>query len=256
MQAADLNDLAYAKQLLENPGLAIKLANYLGYPIEKAINFIPESWAQSIIKITQGSLMHALNFAVTTLENRKQASSEVFHKLSVAATGAVGGAFGLAALGVELPVTTVIMLRSIADIARSEGEDVGAVETKIGCLQVFALGGKSGRDDASEVGYFAIRSALAKQVSEAVRYITQRGLAEEGAPAIIRLITVISSRFGVTVTEKVAAQAVPVVGAAGGLLVNSVFMDHFQNMARGHFIVRRLERAYGIDTVERRYNNI
>jgi hypothetical protein len=148
------------------------------------------------------------------------------------------------------------MLRSIADIARSEGEDVGAVETKIGCLQVFALGGKSGRDDASEVGYFAIRSALAKQVSEAVRYITQRGLAEEGAPAIIRLITVISSRFGVTVTEKVAAQAVPLVGAAGGLLVNSVFMDHFQNMARGHFIVRRLERAYGIDTVERHYNNI
>ncbi len=256
MQAEDLKDLAYAKQLLENPGLAIKLANYLGYPIEKAINFIPDSWAQSILKITQGSLMQALNFATTTLENRKKTSSEVFHKLSVAATGAVGGAFGLAALGVELPVTTVIMLRSIADIARSEGEDVRDVETKIGCLQVFALGGKSGGDDASEVGYFAIRSALAKQVTEAVRYITQRGLVEEGAPAIIRLITVISTRFGITVTEKVAAQAVPVVGAAGGLLVNSVFMDHFQNMARGHFIVRRLERAYGIDAVESHYQNL
>lgn len=143
MHAEDLKDLAYAKQLLENPGLAIKLANYLGYPIEKAINFIPDSWAQSIIKITQGSLMQALNFAITTLDNRKQTSSEFFHKLSVAATGAVGGAFGLAALGVELPVTTVIMLRSIADIARSEGEDVREVETKIGCLQVFALEGKA-----------------------------------------------------------------------------------------------------------------
>jgi len=256
MQAEDLKDLAYAKQLLENPGLAIKLANYLGYPIEKAINLIPDNWSRSILKITQGSLLQALNFAITTLDNRKQTSSEFFHKLSVAATGAVGGAFGLAALGVELPVTTVIMLRSIADIARSEGEDVREVETKIGCLQVFALGGKSERDDASEVGYFAIRSALAKQVTEAIRYIAQRGLAEEGAPAIIRLITVISSRFGVTVTEKVAAQAVPVVGAAGGLLVNSVFMDHFQNMARGHFIVRRLERVYGMAAVERQYKNM
>jgi len=256
MQAEDLKDLAYAKQLLENPGLAIKLANYLGYPIEKAMDLIPDSWAQSITKITHGSLIQALNFAITTLENRQRSSSDFFHKLSVAATGAVGGAFGLAALGVELPVTTVIMLRSIADIARSEGEDVREVDTKIGCLQVFALGGKSGSDDASEVGYFAIRSALAKQVTEAVRYIAQRGMVEEGAPAIIRLITVISSRFGVTVTEKVAAQAVPVVGAAGGLLVNSVFMDHFQNMARGHFIVRRLERVYGIEAVERHYKKI
>jgi len=49
---------------------------------------------------------------------------------------------------------------------------------------------------------------------------------------------------------------VPVVGAAGGLLVNSVFMDHFQNMARGHFIVRRLERVYGMAAVERQYKNM
>jgi hypothetical protein len=35
----------------------------------------------------------------------------------------VGGGFGLAALPVELPISTIIMLRSIGDIARSEGED-------------------------------------------------------------------------------------------------------------------------------------
>jgi hypothetical protein len=30
---------------------------------------------------------------------------------------------------------------------------------------------------------------------------------------------------------------------------NLLFIDHFQDVARGHFIVRRLERAYGAETV-------
>ena len=256
MNTEDLKDLEYAKQLLENPGLAIKLANYLGYPVEKAMDLIPETWASSISKITEGSLKQALNFAITTMDRREKSASEFFHKFSVAATGAFGGAFGLAALGVELPVTTTIMLRSIADIARSEGEDIHQVETKLGCLQVFALGGKSSRDNSSEVGYFTIRSALAREVTDAVRFIAKRGLVEEGAPAIVRLLAAISARFGVTVTEKVAAQAIPVLGAAGGLMVNTIFMDHFQNMARGHFIVRRLERVYGTENVQTSYTEL
>ena len=45
--------------------------------------------------------------------------------------GAVGGAFGLPALAVELPVSLVVMLRSIADIARSEGESLRDPESKM-----------------------------------------------------------------------------------------------------------------------------
>jgi len=33
-------------------------------------------------------------------------------------------------------------------------------------------------------------------------------------------------------------------------------MDHFQNMARGHFIVRRLERTYGKDLVHETYQRL
>jgi hypothetical protein len=58
-------------------------------------------------------------------------------------SGAIGGAFGLTALAVELPLSTAIMLRSIADIARSEGEDLTMVESRLACLEVFALGGRS-----------------------------------------------------------------------------------------------------------------
>jgi len=66
----------------------------------------------------------------------------------------------------------------------------------------------------------------------------------------------IASRFGIVVSEKAAVEAVPIIGAAGGAIINTVFIDHFQSMARGHFIVRRLERTYGQQTVKNIYQDI
>jgi hypothetical protein len=50
-------------------------------------------------------------------------------------------------------------------------------------------------------------------------------------------------------------QAAPVIGAIGGSTINVLFTDHFQNVAHGHFTIRRLERIYGVDAVRRRYEN-
>jgi len=72
----------------------------------------------------------------------------------------------------------------------------------------------------------------------------------------VRFIAAIAARFGVVVSEKAAAQAVPAIGAAGGAIINTIFIDHFQDMARGHFIVRRLERKYGEKTVRREYEDL
>jgi hypothetical protein len=58
------------------------------------------------------------------MEKEPKAASRLLHKALAAASGAVGGGFGLAALPVELPISTIIMLRSIGDFARSEGEDL------------------------------------------------------------------------------------------------------------------------------------
>jgi hypothetical protein len=58
------------------------------------------------------------------------------------------------------------------------------------------------------------------------------------------------------VSQKVASQAIPVLGAVGGAAVNTVFIDHFQMLARGHFTVRRLERVYGKGTVRLAYDHI
>ena len=178
------------------------------------------------------------------------------HKALATASGAAGGAFGLATLPVELPVSTIIMLRSIAEIARSEGEDPSDPESALSCIQVFALGGRAGSTDASESGYFAVRGMLAKSVTEAARFIAERGIIEEGAPVLVRFISLVASRFGVVLTQKFAAQALPVVGALGGASVNYVFIEHFQEIAQGHFTVRRLERAYGKDIVRAEYERL
>jgi hypothetical protein len=58
------------------------------------------------------------------------------------------------------------------------------------------------------------------------------------------------------VPQKAAAQAVPVIGAAGGAAVNVLFINHFQDMARGHFIVRRLERAYSPEFIRAEYERL
>ena len=255
--ATDLDSLRYAKNLLENPSLAAKLSNLVGTPIEKGFEHLPDKWSDFVLHATEASLRKALDLAVMTMDDRPRVpSSDTFHKLIVAATGAVGGAFGLPAFAAELPVSTTVMLRSIADVARSEGEKIKALETKLACLEVFALGGNSRIDDGTETGYYAVRAALAKALSEAAKYIAEKGMVNEGAPAIVRFIAAIAARFGVVVSEKAAAQAVPAIGAAGGAIINTIFIDHFQDMARGHFIVRRLERKYGEKTVRREYEDL
>jgi hypothetical protein len=252
---ADLTELRHAKALLENPGIAARLSDILGSPVERGLKMLPAKWQRGVHAATEAALMKATDLAVSTL-GRPGTSRlrDNFHRIAVAASGAAGGAFGLPALALELPVSTTLMLRSIADIAAAEGEDPRTVETKLACLMVFALGStKDTRDDAAESGYFAARSALATAVTEAAKHLAQKGLGKGVAPPLVRLIALIGSRFGIVVSEKAAAQAIPILGAAGGALINTVFIGHYQDMARGHFIVRRLERVHGSQAVREAY---
>jgi hypothetical protein len=257
LEQVDLRDLTFAKKLLENPGLTARFASMLGTPIEQGFSMLPQNWAETVQKSVRVALFRALELAVTTINpRRRNRASEFMHKVMVGASGGLGGALGLPALVVELPISTTIMLRSIADIARTEGHDLTDINTKLHCLEVFALGGNSPADDAAESSYWAVRAGLSKAVAEAASYFAEKGLLEKSAPAVARLLSAIASRFGVVVSEQVAVKAVPLVGAAGGSLINVLFMDHFQSMARGHFIVKRLEHKYGAAVVREVYESI
>jgi hypothetical protein len=254
---ADLSELKEAKSKLEYPSLTARIADVIGRPIEIGFKFLPKNWNQKVSEITQTALLKGLEFSISTLgKPETQESRNWLHKLLVIGSGAAGGAVGLASLAVELPFSTCVILRSIADIARSEGHNIAQLDVKLECLEVLAIGGKSQKNNISENGYWVVRGALAKSVSEAASYLAEKGLADEGAPPLVRLIATIASRFSIVISEEAAATAIPVVGAVSGGVINYLFMNHFQEMARGHFVVKRLEKKYGRDRVERTYKEL
>ncbi len=254
IEDSDLERLKQARQWLESPGLAARLSDKLGSPIEAGMKRLPSGWRDKVNNLTQSALTQALRAAIRTLDaDAPSPPSSRLHKFAVATSGGVGGFFGLPALALELPVSTTLILRGIADIARSEGEDLHDPDTQLACLSVFALGGKAAADDGADSGYFAVRAALAQSVTQAAEHLASRGMTREGAPVLVRLITSVAQRFSVQVSQKVAAQAIPAIGAAGGATINTLFMDHYQRMARGHFTIRALERQYGQEAVQAAY---
>jgi hypothetical protein len=257
MDPVDLRSLEGAVGVLESPTFAARIVNLIGMPIEAATKLLPARAGAIVSRATSLAVRKAVVAAVSTMgAKHRRAPSKWLHRAAAAGSGGVGGFFGLPGLAFELPISTVIMLRAIADIARSEGEDIGSVESQLACVQVFALGGPTPADDASETAYYAVRIGLAKAFTEAAEYITARGVTDEGAPVLLRLIARIAARFDVVVGEKMAAEAVPVIGAVSGAAINLLFVSTFQKAAAGHFTVRRLERAYGADAVKSEYEAI
>jgi len=251
----DIEDIKYAKSLLESENFAIKTTSIIGKPIESGLNILPNGVNDLILNATTKALEVSLKTAVTTLSKKQSIfSSDNIHKLACATVGGTGGFFGLSALAVELPFSTTIMLRSIADIAHSEGANINTTETALECMSVFAFGGPLIENDTMDSGYYATRIALAETIKNATKYITKEGLKKEAAPIVVKLITEISSKFGIQVSQKITAQAIPVVGAVSGALLNTIFIDHFQDKARGHFIIKRLEKKYSIDLVKEEYS--
>ena len=248
-----LDELERAWLALERPSFAAQLSSILGTPLEQIIRLLPAEWSARLRGAAEAAVVRAYDLARPTLDGSQVTSGPAAHRLAAAATGALGGFFGLPALLLELPTTTLLMLRAIADVARANGEDPASPKTRLACIKVFALGGRSRADDYAELGYYELRLGLAWQ------FTTVPALEAGAAPALpqpIGLLRAIGARFGVVVTDKAAAQAVPILGAVAGAAVNALFMDHFLGVADGHFTVRRLERQYGRPTVEAAYRAI
>jgi hypothetical protein len=257
LSEAETEQLRMAIHRLEGTSFASRATNLLGRQVEAAGRVLPAPARAIVARAAEGALRAALRIAIGTIDaDSRPKSARGAHKALAAMSGAAGGAFGLAALPIELPISTTIMLRSIAQIAREEGEDLRQPEAALACIEVLGLGGRSPGEEAIEGGYFAIRAVLARTVSESARFIVQRGLADETAPVLVRLVAQIAARFGLVVSQKLAAQAIPVIGAVGGAAVNLAFTEHFQNIARGHFTVRRLERAHGAEAVRFDYERL
>lgn len=257
LQTEEIEDLRTAKRKLESPSLTVELAALIGQPLEAGIKLLPKRFGSQVQAITQAALVRSMDVAIVSLAKKPRfGRSETMHRWLTAGTGAIGGAVGLWSLPVEIPISTTLILRSIADIARDEGHELTRLDVRMACLEVFALGGISSKDDAAESSYWLIRGSLSKAFADAATYLAQRGAVSEGAPPLVRLAASLASRFSVTFSATAAATAIPFISAATGAAINVLFMQHFQQMARGHFIVKRLEDKYGTELVQSVYNEL
>jgi len=273
----DLIDRAFiaaAVRKLERPGRLVEFLNTMGKPAEAIIKALP-AWASSRIeRALQQTLLDAVGWATKTLDgsihsdernvsmlsNVVVKSRGAMHVTAAAILGGFGGAFGIAALPLELPVTTLVILRSIAAIARDFDADLDDPATRLECVSVLSLGGPSLSDDAMESSYLTSRVGLALLIGDAGRFLAGKStlqlseaLARGAAPEVTRLITAIAGRFGYLALDLAYAEMVPIAGAVGGAALNGYFANFFNQIAYYHFGLRRLERIYGEEDVQRIY---
>jgi len=250
----DFSDLKKAKNLLEKKSIAIKMANIFGSATEAIGSLLPVSYRESISKSNLLLIEKTWDFSLSTMPPiNEPPGKESKHIFLVTLSGVIGGV-GIVTLFLELPVTTVLMLRAIADIAIDEGEDYNQFETKIASLESFALGGDAFDDHTEETGYYAIRNILQQPLEESSKFIAQKGMAGMGAPFAAQLITKIAARYQTVIAAQTVTKSIPIVGAVAGATINVVFLNYFQDKARGHFIIRRLEKKYGDKIVRQAYN--
>lgn len=248
----DLKLLEEAKSTMNNIGWAMRNVNKIGSTLETGANFIPEKVLNKLQKGMHSILVGVVKANLLTIKKNKIFSkpSNKTYKALVTGTGILSGFFG-STTGVgtavfisELTLTTKFLMRTIMDIARSEGEDIYSIEGQMACLEVFALGGDSKEDDGLETSYYTTRVAL----SSAIQNVTAQG--------INSFVSKIVTRWSIQVTEKIVAQAAPVLGAVGGGSINYIFINHFQKMASAHFTIKRLERKYGEDKIKESFKNL
>ena len=253
----DRGALTAAIKRLEEPGFAGKVTTLAGRPAELVARALPGPAVSIVAKAAGAALTRTLDIALFSLRDHRFIGGRVLHSALASASGAVGGAFGLAALPVELPVSTAIMLRTIAKIAREEGEDLADPRARLACLEVFALG-HTGRaaPDGVEGGYFALRVLLARGLALAADTLLRKGAAHSSSALMHRALAPIVARFTAIVSHKLALQGVAVIGAVGGAAVNLAFIEQYHGLARGHFTVRRLERVYGAQAVRAEYDQL
>ena len=230
MDDADQKTLAWAADTLVNQrSLVMRIADMVGGGMDRVTrmggHLVSAGLREKFDALVEDAMWRGYRVAVLGLRQEAGRRPALWlAKAMVSASGAVSGFIGLPGLAIDLPMTTTLILRSVAEVARANGEDIGSDDTRRACLEVFAFGGPA-PDGEAEKGYWAARLALNFLPTE-------------------RLVVQAARVFGTAVSQKLMAQAVPGIGALAGGSLNYLFMDYYQQMARVHFSLRALERRH------------
>lgn len=236
-EAVEAEIAALASRQRRAGGLLMRAVNLLGTSVEDGMRMLPKAVRTQIDRAAERALLRSYDLAARSRggEGRWAAwtarlAGDRAHKVLAAVSGALGGIGGLPTSLAELPVATTVIFRAVQGVAASEGEDPASDETRLECLRVFGAGGTSAADDGVGASFLGARLSLS-------------------GVAINRLVARIAPRFGAVIGQKIAAQAVPLLGAAAGAGTNWAFIDYYVEMAHVHFGLRRLARTHGEEAV-------
>jgi hypothetical protein len=215
---------ALAKRQIRANGPMMRLVNKFGGKIEGQMAHLPQGVRDQIESITS----HALRRAVTVAGHGRRAPDlgPRAAPALVALTGAVGGAGGIATALAELPFTVTVILHAILRAAEAEGFDTMLPEVRAEALRVLTAGGPLKDDDGINTSFIGARMTLT-------------------GPALHQLLARIVPGFAAVLSQKLAAQSVPVLGAVSGAALNAAFLTHYRELAHIRFGLLRLTALHG-----------
>lgn len=212
-------------------GVLMRAVTYLGGQVEDGLKMLPAATRAQLDGIARAALRQSYDLASKSRTGAgRNIGSDRLHRVVGTLSGALGGFGGLPTALVELPVATTVIFRAVHHVAMEYGEDPDADETRMQCLAVFGAGGPGTQDDGIDTAFIGARLSLS-------------GVAVHG------LIARVAPKFAAVLSQKLAAQAVPVLGAAAGAGTNYAFIDYYVALAHVHFGLRRLARTHGEEAV-------
>lgn len=211
---------ALAKRYRGASGVGISVLNLIGGQAEDLIDQLPKGTRAALDNTTRVALTQAMKAAHSS-RNVVPDQRSWLNQAVTTAMGAAGGAGGLPTALAELPVTTTLLLRVIQGVAVEHGFDPEAENVQFDCVQVFASAGPLAEDDGADLGFLSARLTLTGRAMQAV-------------------ISQVAPKLAVVLGQKLAAQAVPVLGAVAGAATNYAYTTYYQEMAHVHFGLRRL----------------
>ena len=197
--------------------------------MEKQIDRLPPGLRGDIERVTVQALLAAHGLAGIGGPSQGRGTM-----LAVIATGAAGGAGGLVTSVAELPVTITVILRAIRAEASKAGFDPNQPGVRAACLEVFSAGSPLAADDGVNTSFLSARMTMT-------------------GPALQRVIATVAPRLAAALGQKLAAQAVPVLGAVSGAALNAAFLRYYREVARIRFQLMRLSVQHGGEAVAARF---
>lgn len=217
--APQIDALAQRWRRVNGPLMA--LLNRLGGTLENQVALIPAALRSRIEAVTAQALEAAYGIGGRMPEGGNRTSLA-----AALATGAAGGAGGIATAVAELPFTITVLLHAIRREARRAGFDPDDPWIMAEALRTFGSGGPAATDDGIDTSFIGARLALT-------------------GPALQRLIATVAPRLAATLGQKIVAQAVPVLGAVSGAALNAAFLRHYREAAAIRFALLRLAETHG-----------